>query len=261
MRSVATVLLLVLSVVVGITPTRAQASEPGASPEPAGSEEPAVAHGSTVLCLRVTAPVPPGEVDAITLGQLLLDGEATLEAVEPGDCGADDVRPSPTPGVTPTPGAMPTPPPTLEPTATPRPGREATREPGPRAYVRFVSHAAGAAVELAALAERSGDIDGLDELDRAARDLRRWARRQVKWLDRHPPAACYASVHRQWRRGVVRIRDGAGDVREAIRTLRPEPIRRAVRQLSAGVGDLRAVDLDRVTRACITADERDGGLP
>jgi hypothetical protein len=32
--------------------------------------------------------------------------------------------------------------------------------------------------------------------------LRTWATNELRWLDRHLPAKCYAIVHRTWRKGI-----------------------------------------------------------
>lgn len=169
-------------------------------------------------CVRVTTAIPIDDLGPLELGQLLIAGEATFEVLEPAACDSS-----------------------------------AAPQSEPAAYVEFVAQAAGAAVELAALAERSESAQGLDGLDRAARGLKLWAKRQIRWLDKHPPDACYADVHAQWRRGVVQVRNGAKGVRRSIRTLRPQPMRQAVRDLSGGANDLIDVNLDRVTRACIAA--------
>lgn len=162
---------------------------------------------------------------------MLIDGTVTVEVLEPEACGpvAEAFEP------------------TSDPTSEPQ------SEPEPGGCVDFVAHGAGAAIELAALAQKSENAKGLDGLDRAAKRLRKWSQRQIKWLDRHPPDACYADIHRQWRRGVVEVRGGSKAVRTSVRTLRPEPMRRAARQLSSGAANLVDVDLDAVTQACIEA--------
>ena len=170
-------------------------------------------------CLRITTDSVVEDLDAAGLGRMLLDGAAVLEVLAPEVCDPADA-----------------------------PGTDE-----PEAYVEFVAHAAGAAIKLAALAEKSEDAEGLIGLDRAAKRLARWAKSQRKWLDRHPPQACYADVHAQWRRGVVQVRQGAKAVRKSIRTLRPQPMRKAVRDLAAGATALTGVDLDPVTRACVEA--------
>jgi hypothetical protein len=119
--------------------------------------------------------------------------------------------------------------------------------------VTFLAHGAGAAIELAALAERHEGASTLGELDRAARSLAAWAKSQRKWLDRHAPQACYADVHKVWRQGVVDLRQGARSVRQSIARLEAAPMRRAVRKLVAGSEKLTGVDLDQVSRDCVAA--------
>lgn len=215
MRAVAT-LLSMLVLLFGASPAVAQET---------GDADP------VVTCVRISSDVELDDLAPLTLGRLLIAGEATFEVLDAGACDAV-VSPEPTP--TPTPASAPGP----------------TNSPDPAAYVGFVAHGAGAVVELAGLARRNEAARGLDGLDRAAAELKRWARRQIRWLDRHPPAACYASAHSQWRDGAVQVRDGARAVRRAVRTLRPGPMRRAVRQLTAGSAKLTGVNLERVARAC-----------
>jgi hypothetical protein len=179
-------------------------------------------------CLRITTDAAVDDLDAAGLGRLLLDGVAVLEVLAPEVCDPAD-----------------------------EPGADEPGADEPEAYVDFVAHAAGAAIKLAALAEKSAGAEGRTGLDRAAKRLARWAKSQRKWLDRHPPQACYADAHAQWRRGLVQVRQGAEAVRKSIRTLRAEPMRRAMRDLAAGATALAGVDLDPVTRACIEAARDD----
>ena len=176
-------------------------------------------------CLRITSAAPIEGLAPAALGQMLLDGGVTMEVLGPEACGAEVDRPE---------------------VDGQKPAREARTTP----YVQFVAHGAGAAIELAALAERNRDAQSLSDLDRAARQLSAWAKSKRKWLDRHPPEPCYASVHKHWRRGVVDARAGAKAVRRSVRTLQPEPMRRGVRKLAASAKRLTSVDLERANRAC-----------
>ncbi len=171
-------------------------------------------------CLRVTSASPIEGLAPAVLGQLLLDGGVTIGVLGPEACGLEVD------------------------------GQEPARELKTTPYVEFVAHGAGAAIELAALAERNRDAQTLADLDRAARQLSAWAKSNRKWLDRHPPDPCYAGVHARWRRGVVDARVGAKAVRRSVRTLQPEPMRRAVRKLAASAERLTSVDLEMASRAC-----------
>ena len=172
-------------------------------------------------CLLVSADRPLDGLTPTEIGELLVDGTASVRIVRGEACGPE--------------------------ATTDRP--EASGTP----YVAFVAHAAGAAIELAALAERHEGADSLSELDGAARSLAAWSKKQRRWLDRHPPQACYADVHAQWRQGLVEVRQGAKAVRVAIEKLKAAPMERAVRKLSSGTGKLADADLESVADACVAA--------
>jgi hypothetical protein len=210
------ILTLSAFLVVGLlaTPVIAQDVEPDVD---AGAE------GLVYTCLRISTTGSIDGLEPAAIGQLLLGGQATAELLEPEAC-----EPEPA---------------------------GAKRQPRSKStpYVEFVARGAGAAIELVALAERHDSAQDLDDLDRAAKSLSAWAQSQRKWLDRHPPQACYAGVHAQWRRGVVDVRQGAKAVHKSIRTLKAQPMRRAVRRLSRGARELASVDLDQASKDC-TAD-------
>jgi hypothetical protein len=194
----------------------------GLSVPPVAAQEGAVVAGETV-CLRLTSEQPLTTLEPAELGQLLVEGDASVEIIEDEACASEAPREEP--------GAA---------SGTP--------------YVAFVAHGAGAAIELAALAERHEGADTLRQVDAAARSLAAWARQQRRWLDNHPPQVCYEAVHRQWRKGVVQVRKGARAVRLSISTLKPAPMRRAVRQLTAGAQNLVEVDLDEIGQVCAMAE-------
>ncbi len=172
-------------------------------------------------CVRLTSEVSLAGLAPAELGQLLIDGDVQVVVLEPQIC-APAEPPSPV-------------------------------RPKGTSYMRFVARGAGAAIELRALAEHHEGVDSLTKLDAAAVSVAAWAKQQRKWLDDHPPQACYRDVHKQWRKGVIQVRQGAKAVRRSIRTLEPAPMRKAVRQLWAGVGNLTDVDLDAAAEACAKA--------
>jgi len=173
-------------------------------------------------CARLTSTTPLDGVAAAELAQLLLEGEVLVEMLDGDACVSPAAEPN-------------------EPIPQARAGTP---------YVDFVARGAGAAITVAALAERHEDAQTLDDLDRAAKDLHAWAKSQRKWLDSHPALTCYGDAHAQWRAGVVDVREGAKAVRKAIKQLRAAPMERAVRKLSAGARKLTTVDFDEVTQAC-----------
>lgn len=174
-------------------------------------------------CLRLTSETPLEGVEPAALGQLLIEGAVAVEVLADEACRADRTESS-------------------EPAAT------------GTSHVRFIAFGAGAAVELAGLARRHEGADTIAEIDAAARAIAAWAKQQRKWLDNHPPQACYVAEHKRWRMGVVQVRRAAKSVREALRTFKPRPMRLAVRQLSAGADNLSSVDLGAVREACVGAD-------
>jgi hypothetical protein len=173
-------------------------------------------------CLRLTSETPLESVEPAALGQLLIEGAVAVEVLADEACAADG-------------------------TASSEPAARGT------SHVRFIAFGAGAAVELVGLAKRHEGADTIVEIDTAARAIAAWAKHQRKWLDKHPPQACYQAEHKQWRTGVVQVRRAAKSVREALRTLKPRPMRQAVRQLSAGADNLSSVDLGAVRERCMRA--------
>ena len=193
-------------------------ASPAAAQDGQASDAPAVR-----TCALLTSAVELAELEAAEVAEGLLAGQISLELVPTEDCAVTSSGQD----------------------------AEAAATVAGTPYVEFVARGAGAAIELAALAERHEGARTLAALDRAAKDVHDWAGGQRKWLDRHPPQACYADAHAQWRAGVVDVREGAKDVRRAIKRLQAAPVERAVRELSSGAAKLTGLELDAFAQACL----------
>ena len=181
-----------------------------------------VAHGATalfavsLLAAVSKAPDPMEPVVATVQPSLTqVDVAAAIATVQP--TATPEATPSAT--ATPTPTPEPTEEATEEPTEEPEPVPTVSR--AEKSWLTFTTHVGASAPEFVApltdLSAAATDID-LVGLKSSSTVLRRMATTELTWLGKHPPAACYSTVHELYSDGLKELKSAASSMLKFLTT-------------------------------------------
>jgi hypothetical protein len=184
---------------------------------------------------------------ALLGGVAVLAGLMAIGSLQPTDPGVPTTAlGSVAPSAMAEPTADPTPDPTAVPTAVPTPDPTPDASPSTskalKRWTAFAAHVTGSAQEIAdRLTEFSTAATNMDfaAVETNAKALKRLTTDELKWLADHPPATCYAAVHKLYTSGLKKYQSAANLVLKFVDTFDADLIDEATVALSAGTDSLQ----------------------
>jgi len=207
-----------------------------------------------VASIAPAAPRPTG--GRVTRRGVVLGGVGVLVALmaigslQPPDPGAPttalasatpgatvDPTPDPTPEPSAEPTSEPTPEPTVEPTVEPTPEPTATISKAQKKWTAFTTHVSGSSTVIGdRLHEFSTAATEMDfsAIEANSKSLKRLATDELNWLGDHPPAECYATVHKLYTSGLKKLLGAANSMLKFMDTFDVDYVYKATDALTSG---------------------------